>query len=154
MGLQQRGRLTSLSNRQHAIALVQEAQSNGARLVNACPLVGISVRTFLRWTKTEEVAKDRRPEAERPVPSNKLTPTERKAIIETSNLEKYRSYPPAFIVADLADRGVYLASESTFYRVLHKDGQVNHRGRQKAPKTPSAPTSHTADGRVELIICF
>lgn len=150
MGLQQRGRLTSLSNRQHAVALVQEAQSNGARLVNACPLVGISVRTFLRWTQTEEVARDRRPEAERPVPSNKLTPTERKAIIETSNLEKYRSYPPAFIVADLADRGVYLASESTFYRVLHKDGQVNHRGRQKAPKTPSAPTSHTADGPNQL----
>ena len=33
----------------------------------------------------------------------------------------------------LADRGVYIASESTFYRVLHAEGLQHRRGRAKPP---------------------
>jgi putative transposase len=35
---------------------------------------------------------------------------------------------PARIVPALADERSYLASESTFYRVLRADGQLHHRG--------------------------
>jgi putative transposase len=44
----------------------------------------------------------------------------------------------------LADEGVYLASESTFARVLRAHGQTTHRGRAKAPKARRTPTTHIA----------
>jgi transposase InsO family protein len=44
----------------------------------------------------------------------------------------------------LADEGIYLASESTFSRVLREHGQSAHRGRAKAPKAIRPPTTHIA----------
>jgi transposase InsO family protein len=44
----------------------------------------------------------------------------------------------------LADEGIYLASESTFSRVLKAQGQTTHRGRAKAPKAVRPPTTHIA----------
>ena len=38
----------------------------------------------------------------------------------------------------LADEGIYLASESTFSRVLREHGQTAHRGRAKAPTADAA----------------
>src|SRR5690554_2230239 len=60
------------------------------------------------------------------------------------NAPEYRSRPPAFIVADQADKGRYLASESTMYRVLHEVDQQHHRGRQQAPQRKRPPTTHQA----------
>ena len=42
--------------------------------------------------------------------------------------------PPSQIVPILADRGRYLASESSFYRVLRQANQLAHRGKTKAPR--------------------
>jgi putative transposase len=44
----------------------------------------------------------------------------------------------------LADEGVYIASESTFSRVLREHGQVTHRGRAKEPRATRVPTTHIA----------
>ncbi len=44
----------------------------------------------------------------------------------------------------LADEGVYLASESSFARVLRQEGQNARRGRAKAPRAVRAPTTHVA----------
>lgn len=52
--------------------------------------------------------------------------------------------PPSRIVPRLADEGIYLASESTFYRILKAHGQGQRRGRARAPGRPKPPTSHTA----------
>ncbi|MBN0281225.1 IS3 family transposase, partial [Pseudomonas aeruginosa] len=38
----------------------------------------------------------------------------------------------------------YLASESTFYRVLRAADQQHRRGRSQPPRTVKAPTSHVA----------
>ena len=54
------------------------------------------------------------------------------------------SCPPARIVPMLADEGLYLASESTFSRVLRAHGQTVHRGRAKAPRAVRRPTTHIA----------
>lgn len=43
-------------------------------------------------------------------------------------------------VPALADEGVYLASESSFYRVLREHGQCRHRGRAKTPQATRPPT--------------
>lgn len=58
---------------------------------------------------------------------------------------RFASLPPAQIVPRLADEGVYLASESTFYRVLHEADQQHHRGRAAAPNR-KGPSSHEATG--------
>jgi transposase InsO family protein len=46
----------------------------------------------------------------------------------------------------LADEGVYLASKSTFSRVLREQGQSAHRGRAKPPQAVRPPTTHVATG--------
>ncbi|MFB1036761.1 MAG: hypothetical protein QMC38_15605 [Sinobacterium sp.] len=73
---------------------------NGARKAIACRTLGISVRTIQRWyhEKSRQVYEDARPNAFRPVPSNKLSIEERALILETCNLSEFASYPPGYIV--------------------------------------------------------
>ncbi|MFA0697912.1 DDE-type integrase/transposase/recombinase, partial [Vibrio sp. 10N.222.49.C9] len=42
--------------------------------------------------------------------------------------------------------GLYLASESTFYRVLKENNQLTHRGKDKPKGTKKKPTSYKAFG--------
>ena len=42
-------------------------------------------------------------------------------------------YSPWIIVAKLADKGEYIASESTFYKILKKEKQLAHRGKSRSP---------------------
>nr|WP_221896307.1 DDE-type integrase/transposase/recombinase [Bathymodiolus japonicus methanotrophic gill symbiont] len=63
----------------------------------------------------------------------------------TCNEDEYANLPPSQIVPILADKGIYIASESSFYRVLHKAEQVTHRGRAKERKNTSKPTSYIAE---------
>lgn len=51
----------------------------------------------------------------------------------------YASLPPGQIVPRLADQGQYIASESSFYRILHDADEQHHRGRSRAPQPPTAP---------------
>ncbi len=124
--------MTSLPDRQQAVALIHEAQSSGAQLVKACALLYLSVRTYQRWTPEKAVSADQRPVVPRPAPTNKLSHEERQAVVSLCNQPKYRSCPPAFIVADQLDQGRYLASESTLYRVLREHDQVHPRGQTQS----------------------
>jgi len=138
--------MTSLPDRQHAVALIAQAQHDGARLAKACDVLNLSVRTYQRWTRQGDVTADQRPTADRPTPSKKYSPQERDAMVSLCNQPEYRSRPPAYIVADQLDQGRYVASESTLYRVLRERGQVHHRGRQQAPQRKRRPTTHQANG--------
>jgi len=107
----------------------------------------LSQRTLKRWRQANgAVAEDQRPQAERVVQPHQLTHAEEAAILDTCNEQEYQSLPPSQIVPRLADKGLYLASESSFYRVLKKYQQVNHRGRMKPPRKVPEPTSFTATG--------
>lgn len=64
--------------------------------------------------------------------------------MRTCNEPTFASLPPSQIVPRLADRGVYIASESTFYRVLREADQLHHRGRSKRRQIVKAPTTHVA----------
>lgn len=92
----------------------------------------------------DDVLPDRRPLANRPTPRNALTEAEKERIVTISSLPEFASLPPSQIVPHLADRGTYIASESSFYRVLKSEGLLNHRGRAKKPGKQAAPTSHCA----------
>lgn len=133
------------ADRCQAVALIDEAVAAGARCRQACPVLGISVRTYQRWTEANAVRADGRPEADRPVPANKLTEAERAEILTVVNSPAYRSLPPSQIVPALADTGRYIASESSFYRVLRAADQQHHRGRSEAPQR-RAPSTHCATG--------
>jgi transposase InsO family protein len=121
------------------------AQAAGARLRPACETAGIDIRTLQRWAAQDGlIAGDGRPQAVRPVPAHALTPAERAQVLQIANEPRFACVPPARIVPALADEGVYLASESSFARVLREHGQSVHRGRAKAPKAGRLPTTHIA----------
>jgi transposase InsO family protein len=82
--------------------------------------------------------------AERPVPANRLTEWERDRIVDTCNAPRFASLPPSQIVPKLADEGVYIASESSFYRVLRERGQNHRRGRARKPGRSRPPASFQA----------
>lgn len=114
---------------------MKEAILNGARITRCAEIIGISARTLKRWQHDLDgpAQGDRRPTAKRPPQANQLTKQERQKIIDTCLSPRFASAPPAQIVASLLDEGIYLASESTFYRVL-ADHQLNkRRGRARKP---------------------
>ncbi len=131
------------SERRQIIASIQEALGSGARLGPACEMMRISAKTYQRWSKPDNVC-DRRPGARRE-PSNKLSEEERQKLLEVANRPEYEDLPPSKIVPLLADKGQYLASESTFYKVLREEGQLRHRHRSK-PRTGARPRGLLASG--------
>ncbi len=127
--------------------MIKQATKAGSRLKPACNEAEISLRTYRRWVKADgQVQQDRRPEAIRPEPKNKLNSEEIAEILAVCNRPEYASLPPSQIVPKLVDQGIYLASESSLYRVLHTHKQVQHRGRSHAAAKRAAPTSYTATG--------
>ncbi|MFN3847198.1 MAG: IS3 family transposase [Paracoccaceae bacterium] len=145
-----RGRMISTPHRQTAVALINEAITSGARRAIACAALEISDRTLRRWTKDGQIHADQRPLVPRPEPANKLSASERMAVLDLSNSTEFASLPPSQIVPKLADQGRYLASESSFYRILRADGQQHHRGRAKPPVRRKPPASYQASAPCEV----
>lgn len=142
--------MTLYSERQKIVGWVDETVTAGARKRPACEEAGISLRTFQRWLKRGQVKEDQRSKAQRHEPANKLTELERKQIINTCNQAQYASLPPSQIVPALADKGYYLASESSFYRILKEAEQLNQRGRAKAKQKRRPPTTYVAKAANEV----
>lgn len=141
--------MTSLAEREQLVQWVDEAVVAGARVAPACIEADLSVRTYQRWTHGDSVKADARPQAVRPMPANKLSADECAAIVAIANETRFASAPPSQIVPRLADEGVYVASESSFYRVLKAVDQLHHRGRAKAPVKRVA-TTHVAHAPNEV----
>lgn len=135
-----------LEDRRTLVAHIDEARHGGARLEAACEAAGIDARTFQRWKAGPGLEHgDGRPVAEHPMPAHALSEAERVEIVRVANEARFAELPPAQIVARLADENRYLASESSFYRVLRDHDQVSHRGRAEAPTAaPKPPTTHVA----------
>lgn len=131
-------------NRKMAFTLIDEAVASGARLIQACKEIGISRRTYDRWCKQrceEQSLLDRRGLNTNPkvAQERRLLPEEEQAILDTCNSAEFANLPPSQIAPALADRGDYIASESTMYRVLRKHRQLQRRGRAKAHTRPAKP---------------
>ena len=139
--------MTRLEDRHLLVREIESAQRHGARLHQVCQEAGLSVRTLQRW-KTEGglLRDDGRPGAMRPKPSHALTAEERVKVLQIANEPRFAALPPARIVPMLADEGVYLASESTFARILRDHGQSVRRGREKPPTRSRPPSTHIASG--------
>jgi len=107
--------------------LIDEAIRRGARLRPAARMLGLTCRTVQRW-RIQNGGYDRR-NGPKNTPTNKLTPAERQQFLVVANSPEYRDLSPRQIVPRLADQGRYLASESTFYRILRAENQLVHRER-------------------------
>ncbi len=129
--------------------MITVAVAAGARVEMACAEVGLTARTLQRWTQRGAVRADARTTAIK-VAGNRLDDAEREAILNVCASKEYASLPPSQIVPQLADKGVYLASESTMYRVLRAAGELNHRGRAKKRRHVAMPTTHQANGPNEV----
>jgi transposase InsO family protein len=129
--------------KQVALSLIKEAVSQGASRFKACEILGISCRTLRRWQDAKSL-NDQRKGAKRSPSPQTLTPQEKARMVAVSNSPEYQSLPPSQIVPKLADKGIYIASESSFYRVLREHEQVNRRGNAKAPRVVEKPLALTA----------
>ena len=124
-----------------AIESIAIAVLHGARQKPACEIIGITTRTLQYWriggvTDQRQIVKKE--------PANRLSEQERKNILAVCNSEEFRNLPPKQIVPALADRGLFLASESSFYRVLRQADQLNHRGRSAKPMAKERPEPYVA----------
>ena len=195
--------MTGLTQRQDLILLIKHACHSGARLHQACQLLGLSSRTVQRWLRprlsqepTPALAPPGREEPQATVapavptraltdpalsapasshadpeaptsspiipwiplsqdrrqaglrravtPHNKLTDTERAAIMAVMNSQEFKDLPPSQMVPRLADQGRYLGSESTFQRLLRHHHQHTHRRLERAPQRRHKPKAHIA----------
>ena len=137
-----RGQLTTGSDRQTILSLVKEASAAGARQKMACEVIGMSAKTLQRWSQSSN-DKDGRIEASHS-PQNKLTVLERKRILKRVNEPNFAHLPVSQIVPRLADEGIYIGSESTIYRILREEKQLQHRLKSKPARTVIKPKSLTA----------
>jgi transposase InsO family protein len=137
--------MIGLEDRQSLSQDIDVAHAAGARLHLACEIAGIDLRTLQRWKAHKGLtAGDGRPQGVRPLPRHALSEAERAELVRVANEPRFAAVPPARIVPMLADGGVYLASESSFSRVLRDEGQAAHRGRAKKPRAVRPPTTHIA----------
>lgn len=132
-----------MEDRLNCINLVAEAVQMGARQVKACEMLDISVRTLERWRKYPEKQDMRKSHHSKP--ANSLTEEEKQVILETANSERFKDKPPTQIVPILLDEGRFIASESSFYRVLKENKMASHRENTRVRKH-SKPVEYNADG--------
>jgi len=129
------------------IHLIDKAVASGARLKNAAAILGLSARTIIRW-RQQDGGQDQR-KGPSTAPANKLSEQERQQILDISNSVPFRDLSPKQIVPKLADQGVYLASESTFYRVLKEHKMLTQRLASK-PAVSRGPKEHVATGPCQV----
>ena len=131
----------SAAERQECLTLVREAQAAGARKEMACELLGIDVRTVVRWeTKPEDGRKGPLTK-----PANAFTAEERAKVLAIANSAPYANLPPGQIVPTLADLGIYVGSESTFYRIFKSESLLTHRSKSQ-PRKHVKPEALIATG--------
>ena len=110
-------------------------------------MLRISVRTYERWKCGAH--RDRRKGARRTV-KRSLSEAERQAVSDIACSERFRDCTPYEIVAILAQEGTYLASVSTFYRILRAEGKLHHRGESRPAQRRAAPPELVASGPNQL----
>ena len=137
----------SREERETAVELVEQAVADGARRCAACEILGINVRTLQRW-ETEDGRQDRR-RGSGSKPANALSEEERVRIVSIISSPEHRDLSPSQIVPKLADQGIYVASESTIYRIMREEKLLHHRGKAAAPSKRQV-SEHVACGPNEV----
>ena len=139
------GKMISARDRRKAVELVTEAVAAGARAIEACKCLGIAFSSYLKWRDYPE-DEGLHPKREFAANPRALSSEQRQTVYERYCQPDVcdLSVRPAFYV--LLDKGEYLASESTVYRVLrHYKANVRRDGVRPFVKRHK-PTSYEATG--------
>ena len=140
--------MSTLAQRGHVIALLSEAIVMGARQERACAAICLSERTLQRWQR-DVLRGDQRP-MRLQTPKNRLSALERERIVAVANSDEFGHLPPGQIVPRLADRGQYIACESTFNRVLKAQNQLKHRGAERPAQQAASALCEGARRALQL----
>lgn len=140
--------MTSLAERGQVMDMVAEAVVAGARQGPACAVISLSERTLQRW-QSDKSRPDQRPMRVQ-FPKNKLGELEREHLLTVVNSNEFGHLPPSQIVPRLADRGEYIASESTIYRALREANQLGHRGAERPAQRRHKPRALSATAPNQL----
>lgn len=140
--------MSTLTARSNIIALVGQAIQDGARQDRACEVISLSERTLQRWQRDQSRG-DQRPIRVQE-PKNALSAQERQAVLAVAQSQEFGHLCPSQIVPRLADQGNYVASESTFYRVLKAANQLQHRGAERPRTKRSKPRALVATAPRQL----
>ena len=112
----------------------------------ACLALGVSRATFYRAHQVVAMSYPRRPRPRSPLA---LSEPEREAILEVLHAPAYVNRSPRTVFAMLLDAGRYLASVSSFYRILRAAGEVRPR-RNELTHPPYAKPELLASGPRQL----
>ncbi len=121
---------------------IHEAVAAGARRFKACAIVGITIRCLQRWREDDV---DRR-SVRIQTPKNALGVLEVQAILKAVNQPEFAHLPPTQIVPQLADTGIYLGSDRTFYRVMKRNAQLTPRRVERLGVKRALPLALVATG--------
>jgi putative transposase len=101
----------------------------------ACAALGRSRATHYRRANPGRVT-ERKP---RPAPANKLTEAEVDAVLDALRSTRFVDCSPDQVYFTLLDEGTYLASVSSFYRILRANNEVRERRRQATHPAKTKP---------------
>jgi putative transposase len=141
--------MSSAEERATLQKLIGEATTAGARQARVCAVLGLSARTVQRWQGGGPDALDGRT-VRHHEPVHKLSADERAELLAVANSAEFAHLPPSQIVPRLADKGRYIASESTFYRVLREEKQLAHRRSERPTRARSKPRAVCAEAPNQL----
>lgn len=106
----------------------------GTSTRDAAALTGVARATAARRT-----TKPTPPAPRKARPANRLSRAERAQVLATLNSDEFVDTTPMQVYATLLDRGVYLCSVTTMYRILAENCQVKERRRQARHPARAVP---------------
>jgi transposase InsO family protein len=107
--------------REQVIFSIEEAVVQGARKSVASLSINLPIRTLQRWEHNE--LGDKRTIIVKH-PANKISESERNRVLQICCSDEYKNMTPNEIVPKMAEKGLFIASEATFYRILKANGLV------------------------------
>lgn len=117
------------------------------RLAVLCDSFGISQRTIQRWNQFG--VDDKRKGAKKHV-VRKLTEEERDKIYYVACSEEFKDMNAHELYNSLLDKEIYLASESSFYRILRDHNAVIHRTETKEGSSRKKPAELKATAKNQV----
>jgi hypothetical protein len=122
-------------------AVIELASRIGVR--QACDVVGMPQASYYRRHRLSPAPQRPNPIAHRDrLQPRALSVAEQQAILDVLHSDRFVDMAPAEVWATLLDEGVYLGSQSTFYRLLRRVGEVQER---------RAQATHPAKVKPELL---
>lgn len=117
------------------------------RIAVLCAYIGISERTIQRWNVSG--IDDKRKGAEKRV-VRKLSDQERDEIYRVACSDDYKDLNAHEVYNALLDKGLYFASESSFYRILRSRNAVTHRQETKEGSSRAKPETLKATAKNQV----